>query len=80
MDLVELWVLLKTRYDENRYNGWQLTHLQRQFKYITHNVNETEIATGISGRKVAKKPDWGPERRDPAQYVPMISFSGMYQK
>ena len=41
MDLVELWMLLKNRYEERRYNGHQLTQIQRQFPKVTSNVNET---------------------------------------
>ena len=41
MDLVELWVLIKTQYEEHNYNGQQLTHLQRQFPQVSSNVNET---------------------------------------
>ena len=47
MDLVELWVLLKTQNDEHRYNIRQLTQLQRQFTHVTTNVNETENTTGL---------------------------------
>ena len=41
MYLVEVWVLLKTRYDEHRYNGQRLTQLQREFTHVTPNVNDT---------------------------------------
>ena len=58
MDLVELWVLLKTRYEKYFYNVRRLTHIQRQFPHITPKFNETEIKTGIqsaySGNKVVK--------------------------
>ena len=58
MGLVELWVLIKTQYEENHYNGRQLTHMQRQFPQVKSNVNETEIITGLqsvySGRKGKK--------------------------
>ena len=58
MDLVEIWVLLKTRYDEYCYNSRRLTQLHRKFPHITYDVNEVEIITGIryaySGRKVTK--------------------------
>ena len=47
MDLVELWVLLNTRYNEHCYNGRQLTEIQRQFPHVTPNVIDTEITTGI---------------------------------
>ena len=47
MDLVELWVLLKNRDGDHRYNGWWLTQLQRQFPHVTPNVNDTEITTGL---------------------------------
>ena len=39
MDLVELWVLLKTRYEEHHYNRQQITQLQRQYPQVTLNVN-----------------------------------------
>ena len=58
MDLVELWVLLKTWYDEHFYNGRPLIQLQRQLSHITPNLNEVEITTWIwsvySGSKVLK--------------------------
>ena len=58
MDLVELWVLLKTRCDTQRYNGRRLTQLQQNFPHGTPNVNNIEITIGIisvySGRKVEK--------------------------
>ena len=41
MDLVELWVLLKTQYGEHHYNGRQRTQLKRQFPQVTYNVHET---------------------------------------
>ena len=41
MDLIEHWVLLKIRYEENHYNGRQLTQLYRQFPHVTSNVNKT---------------------------------------
>ena len=47
MYLVELWVLLKTQYDKHRYNGWQLTQLQRKFPHVTPNINDIEITTGL---------------------------------
>ena len=47
MDLVELWVLLKTQYEKHHYSGRQLTQLQRQFPHVTCNVNEIEITTGL---------------------------------
>ena len=47
MDLVELWVLLKTRYDEHCYNGRQLTQIQPQFPHVTSKFNETEIITRL---------------------------------
>ena len=47
MDLVEIWVLLKTRYKEHCYNSRRLTQPQRQFPWVTSNVNETEIITGL---------------------------------
>ena len=47
MDLVELWVLLKTRYDEHYYNSWRLNQIQWRFPHVTTNVNEAEITTGI---------------------------------
>ena len=56
MDLVELWVLLKTRYEEHCYTSRKIAELQRQFPHVTSNINEQEIVTGIrsaySGRKV----------------------------
>ena len=59
MDLVKLWVMLKTRYKEHHYNRRQLTQIQRQFTQVLLNVNETEIIKGLqsaySGMKVAKK-------------------------
>ena len=58
MDLVELWVLLKTLYEEHHYNGRWLIQPQYQFPHVTSNINETEITTGtrsaFSGRKSAK--------------------------
>ena len=58
MDLVELWVLLKTRYDKHSYNGRQLTQLQRKFPHIKYDDNELEIIIGLwyayLGRKVTK--------------------------
>ena len=58
MGLVELWVLLKTRYEEHHYNGQQLTQLHRQFPQVTPDVNEVAIITGIisaySGSKLTK--------------------------
>ena len=47
MDLVELWVLLKTRYDKHHYNGQQLTQIKYKFPHVTPNTNEAEIKTGI---------------------------------
>ena len=59
MDLVELWVLLKTQYKEHHYNKRRLTQLQRQSTQITYKVNETDIIIGLlseySGNKAAKK-------------------------
>ena len=40
MNLVEIWVFLKNKYDEHCYNGRQLTQLQRQFPKITPNIDE----------------------------------------
>ena len=58
MDSIELWVLLKTQYDEHHYNGWQLTQIQRKFLHIKSDVNEVYIVTGLQsaylGRKVTK--------------------------
>ena len=39
MDLVELWVLLKTLYEEHRYNCQQLNQIQRKFLHVTSDVN-----------------------------------------
>ena len=47
MDLVELWVLLKTLYEEHHYNCQQITQLQRQFIHVTYDVNDVENITGI---------------------------------
>ena len=47
MDLLELWVLLKTQYGKHFYNGQWLTQLQRKFTHITYNANEAEITIGI---------------------------------
>ena len=47
MDLVELWVLLNTRYEEHYYNGRQPTQVQRQFPQVKYNVNEAEIIRGL---------------------------------
>ena len=47
MDLVELWVLLNTWYEEYQYNGHRLTQLQRQFPQVKSNTNETETITGL---------------------------------
>ena len=57
MYLVEIWVLLKTQFEEHHYNGRKLTQLQRQFPHVTYNFNDTEITTGIwtaySGRETS---------------------------
>ena len=47
MDIVELWVLLKTRYSEHCYNGQQPTQLDRKFPHVTYDVNEVDIVTKL---------------------------------
>ena len=47
MDLVELWVSLKTRYDKHPYNSRRLTQLHQKFPHIASNVNEAKVTTGI---------------------------------
>ena len=47
MGLAELWVLLKTWYEEYHYNGQRIVQLQQQFPHITSDVNEVEIITGL---------------------------------
>ena len=39
INLVELWVLLKNRYEKHCYSERQLTHIRRQFPYVTYDVN-----------------------------------------
>ena len=47
MDLVELWVLLKSQYEKNCHYGRRLTQLQWQVPHVTPNFNDAEITTGI---------------------------------
>ena len=58
IDLLEIWVLLKTQYDEHLYNGQRLAQIQRQFPHVAYDANEVNIVTGVqsaySGRKVTK--------------------------
>ena len=47
MYLVELWVLLKTQYEENQYSGQKITQIQQKLPQITSDVNEVSIIIGI---------------------------------
>ena len=58
MDLVELWLLLKTRYEEHYYNVRQITQIKKQLPHVISGVDEVAITVGIqpvqSGRKITK--------------------------
>ena len=59
--IVEIWVMLKTRYDENCYNDWRLTQIQQKYSHVTSTTNEAEMTLGLwsaySERKVSKNQD-----------------------
>ena len=71
MDLVELWVILKTIYEEHHYNGRQITQLQRQF--YTGNIeckinrNYSRSLISLLRKEGSKKPGLGPEHQIPYQ-------------
>ena len=47
MYLVELWVLLNTRYEYYCNNSKQITLIQQRFPHITYDVNGLEIIIGL---------------------------------
>ena len=47
MNLVELYVLRKTRYDKHNHSGWKLNWMQHKFAPVKSNINEAEVITDL---------------------------------